>query len=320
MELQNEETSIHCKKDRIDDECDEEDSYHNQSESCIGLVQVVLGEEENGDIELSTSTDSKELGDTSSEHDVITDSRGLHSIFSPTPTKTTVSAHFSCVHCDHICTDEGEHRIHVRSHKGEKLFNCELCDYKSARPTDLDRHLRTHTGLKPFRCKFCDYQTKRSDALKLHIRRHTGEKPYVCQFCDYRCADPSVFKCHIKIHTNDKAFVCKVCNYRCIRSNDLNRHMKTHTGEKPISCDLCDFRTTRPNALRNHLASKHSQEYSCEFCDYKGTLFKELKLHLATHPDYKPYACDVCPYSFCYIFNIINVIDLPNLFLLISFQ
>ncbi|KAG5325775.1 ZFP92 protein, partial [Pseudoatta argentina] len=104
-----------------------------------------------------------------------------------------------------------------------------------------------------------------------------------------------------------KNYLCYYCGKQFTTSTNLTRHIKVmHTREredKPYipgkyKCNMCgkDFQSL--GALYCHKKTKHTQKpYKCDQCPATFTHHKLLIQHIQethTHPDEKPYVCEIC--------------------------
>lgn len=82
--------------------------------------------------------------------------------------------HQFCAFCSYSTSHEGNLKIHLMAHTGEKLHACSQCDYRCNRKYDLKRHMRIHTGERPFTCLYCDHRFSQKYNLRMHIMlKHT---------------------------------------------------------------------------------------------------------------------------------------------------
>ena len=90
----------------------------------------------------------------------------------------------------HICHYPGcgkvfmkQHKllVHLRRHRGEKLFICNWssCGKKFVTNNDLQRHRLIHIGEKKYVCKECSKSFIRSDHLSRHIKTHVKGRSLV---------------------------------------------------------------------------------------------------------------------------------------------
>uniref|UniRef100_A0A7N8XM79 C2H2-type domain-containing protein n=1 Tax=Mastacembelus armatus TaxID=205130 RepID=A0A7N8XM79_9TELE len=111
---------------------------------------------------------------------------------------------FRCSVCGQSFTLQGNLRMHMRIHSGERPYGCTVCGKSFGRRATLVRHVRSHTGEKPFTCMYCGHGFVEKGNLTKHLRIHTGEKPYCCDECGRRFSDNSNYKRHIRTHAGQK--------------------------------------------------------------------------------------------------------------------
>ncbi|XP_049458480.1 zinc finger protein 184-like isoform X2 [Epinephelus fuscoguttatus] len=76
--------------------------------------------------------------------------------------------------------------MHMRMHKGKKLFTCSVCGQKRQFSSHLEIHMRTHTGEKPFSCSVCGKTFSQRGIMSQHMAVHSGVKPFSCGVCGRR--------------------------------------------------------------------------------------------------------------------------------------
>ncbi|XP_037724654.1 transcription factor Ouib-like [Drosophila subpulchrella] len=141
-----------------------------------------------------------------------------------------------------------------------RLFFCDQCGKTFAENGNFKVHLKTHTGTKDFQCKECDRKELTQHMLNLHVRiKHRGELPYVCKYCAQRfdnCLKRLNHERNHKEYPNQKPHVCHICKKGFKKKGCLKNHSVVHTGEQPFYCEVCQTYFNRRNALSTHRKSK----------------------------------------------------------------
>jgi hypothetical protein len=71
----------------------------------------------------------------------------MSSISSPLSTgKPNTNKDFQCPYCPQRSTSSSNHRVHMRTHTGEKPYSCKFCGKGFAQSNNLKRHMIVHLG------------------------------------------------------------------------------------------------------------------------------------------------------------------------------
>ncbi|XP_076059133.1 uncharacterized protein LOC143035883 isoform X17 [Oratosquilla oratoria] len=106
----------------------------------------------------------------------------------------------ACPFCPRSYATLNDLKVHLHSHRLDKLYWCQQCAYKSDSKSNLLRHLRTHTGEKRHQCPVCPYRAGQRSDLRRHMRVHADRRianKLQCRFCEYSTHSPMQFAFHI---------------------------------------------------------------------------------------------------------------------------
>jgi len=129
-------------------------------------------------------------------------------------------------------------------------------------------------------------------------------------------------------------FICKECGDKSSHIKHFEKHAKhKHTDYKPFACNICDYAARDKHQVFSHVKVKHNPNtpnpekspdtiiakkleklwnitkegskgvYDCDACRRDKKSFTCIQSsafedHISkNHPGYKPFACNVCPYS-----------------------
>ena len=196
---------------------------------------------------------------------------------------------FECNICEKDFANRYELRIHMHTHKKERLFQCD----KGEKAFTVSRYLKSHKHLhdeeRPFKCDKCPKAFKLSKDLKRHFRIHTGEKPFKCNKCPQAFRQSEHLKIHFRIHTGERPFKCNKCSKSFRQSEHLKIHLRFHTGERPFKCNKCSKTFSCSQNLKRHERSHRGETtFKCAKCSKVFTQSEDFKRHELTHI-WRPY-------------------------------
>jgi len=146
---------------------------------------------------------------------------------------------------------------------------------------------------------------------------------YICEDCDEKFAYMAHFESHVKKkHTDYKPFACNLCAYAARGKCLATDHVKMK--HNPSFSNLVDSKVDEIKPTKGTNAKKLSQDaiitkkleqlwmftkegsnglYDCDMCRKDNTLFTSAGSHVfeehiqKSHPGYKPFTCNVCPFT-----------------------
>ncbi|CAD6235146.1 GSCOCG00007830001-RA-CDS [Cotesia congregata] len=119
---------------------------------------------------------------------------------------------------------------HMRTHKGDKLFECRTCFERFSNKRDLTNHMHNHVH-EAYRCYICSLSFTKKFNYNNHMRLHTAEKekqPYRCDICSIRFSERRHLTSHLRTHNDDKPFQCEICSLKFKWKYLLTRHRRIH--------------------------------------------------------------------------------------------
>lgn len=102
---------------------------------------------------------------------------------------------------------------------------------------------------------------------------------------------------------NGQAHKCEICSNRFPATvNCFDTYCIATLKRNRINAP-CEFACVEACKLKLHMTKVHSasrrgQLYKCPFCAYASTDKSQLLSHLRSHPEAKPFKCDVCKKRF----------------------
>ena len=114
------------------------------------------------------------------------------------------------------------------------FLNSEVCGKRCKDQGDLKIHVRSHTNDRPYPCPHCDKAYKTSSARASHVESHM-ESTHACEVCNLKFRRRILYQRHMKfIHDEQhraKCFAentCGICGKSYLRKSHYKNHLKTH--------------------------------------------------------------------------------------------
>lgn len=135
---------------------------------------------------------------------------------------------------------------------------------------------------------------------------------YTCEMCGEKFTLAAYFQRHIKDHKDYKPFACNICGYSAKSKSLATDHLRLKhnpslsnlTSQKVDDLKSQDAIITKKLEQLWMFTKEGSKGlYDCDVCKQENTNFTSIQPqifehHIATsHPGYKPFTCNVCPYT-----------------------
>ncbi|XP_054720893.1 zinc finger protein 271-like [Uloborus diversus] len=150
-------------------------------------------------------------------------------------------------------------------------------------------------------CGECKASFSSAEALRRHSLIHDRHQTFSCDTCCAVFPSKNELRTHDAIH---RRHTCADCDGSFETRGELERHRLSHKGNPgSYVCDVCfnDFaskKSLKVHARVHKLESQTREKYICEFCAEMFEEESDLKLHYLSHPEERPFVCEVCNDSF----------------------
>ena len=208
---------------------------------------------------------------------------------------------------DHLMTK------HCRSTR-RRSFQCSMCASSFYCKASLTQHISSHVKERRFKCNHCEFSTHLRASLALHVNaKHMKSRTIFCKFpgCDFRTHWPAVYRRHARTH-NKNVGVAKPagkpcpfpsCRHEASSAGNLRKHIRSlHDPDRSrdFECPKCHLKFFNPVGVRAHIAGVHANQkvFACDKCPFSTSYTWNLGLHRRTvHegvPPEKQFKCDLC--------------------------
>ena len=197
------------------------------------------------------------------EHNIGEDPKSSSSSDSDTKYSSKVG---ESIHFKFSPSDE-EKNLDLKRAGDKGAFLCSYCNRPFSTEGNLRIHIRTHTGDKPYHCRYCEFRTAYGFLMQKHINMAHKEKHGLVQNDDSNrptmgqdyAFNPSEEEKNrvLRRSRGSDMYKCEVCGRESVHEFDAVAHMRTHTGDTPYSCAYCDTQTKTQVQIVKHVSDMH---------------------------------------------------------------
>ncbi|XP_072014180.1 uncharacterized protein [Amphiura filiformis] len=143
-------------------------------------------------------------------------------------------------------------------------FVCSYCDRPFTTEGNLRIHIRTHTGDKPYQCRYCEFKTAYGFVMQKHINMThkdqpsdpNDDKPIVGLDYTFNPSEQETSRVLRRCPGSD-IYKCEVCGRESVHEYDAVAHLRSHTGDTPYHCAHCDTHTMTQLQIIKHVTNMH---------------------------------------------------------------